>query len=189
MSKSAASAVGGDSGFTVIEIMVYVALVSVVLIIVAGIFSSMYRVQTSVVGGTAAAESAQLVSKSVESGVRNATAVSLQALGSDQFVLARTAGSGSSANWQCDAWYYDAAKKEVRFSYGVGAIAAPTTAQLATWQLLSGGIMPTSGSGIFSLAGSRLSLVFTAKSTNTTVVSVQTSVATEAGSWVSSPCF
>jgi len=178
-----------DAGFTLIEIMVYLGLVTVILVVVGSIFSSLLRVQGAVVGGTSAAENSQLVSKSVENGIRNGTAVSLQSVGSDQLVFARTAGNGSSTTWRCQAWYYDATNKEVRFTYSPSAIATPNAAQLANWQLLSSGITPSSGSTIFSLAGSRLSLAFNAKSTNTTVVTVQTSVAVEAGSWVSSPCF
>lgn len=178
-----------DRGFTLVELMVYVGLVTLVLLVAGNIFDSLLKVQNTVVGSTSAAENAQVVTRNLENGLRNGTAVSLQSVGSSQLVLARTAGNGNTTTWQCDAWYWDATTNQVRFKSSANQILTPTAAELATWQLLSTGVTPLSGTSIFTLSGSRLAIAFNAAAAGTTKVAVQTAVTVQAGTWVSSPCF
>lgn len=181
----------GEAGIGVIEIMVYTALMVIVMVVVSSVFNTLFKVHSSVAGGVSATQSNQLIANSVETGVRNASAVQLQTVNStDQMVIARSVGSGDTAAWQCYAWYFDAGNHQVRFTASPTAVAPPTSAQLATWQLLGSKVYPQAGSGIFSLSGSRLSLrIKTLVGASVSSVPMQTTVSVAAASWVSAPCF
>ena len=179
-----------SAGFGIVDIMIYTALVTLIMLVVVSIFSSLFKAQDTVVSSGSAAESAQAASRSLESGIRNSTAVSVQTvIGANQLVLARTAGTGSTAGWVCSAWYFDATKSELRSTTSPTAIGAPTPSQLTGWQLLSAGVAPSSGSTVFTLTGNRLVSKFKVKATSTTWIPIESSVAVEAGSWLSAPCF
>lgn len=181
----------GELGIGVVEIMVYTALMVIVMVVVSSLFNTLFKVHSSVAGGVSATQSNQVIANSVETGVRNASAIQLQTVNStDQLVIARSVGSGDTAAWQCYAWYFDAANHQVRFTASPSAIAIPTSVQLAAWQLLGSKIYPQAGFGIFSLTGARLSLKLKSLvGASVSTVPMQTTVSVAAASWVSAPCF
>jgi Tfp pilus assembly protein PilW len=153
-----------EAGFTMIELVVAAMLFVVVFTVVGGIFLSLLRTQQTVDVLTGSANSGQLAANSIESGIRNSSDFQLTAVGSDQLLVARTAGSGTTLSWACTAWYYSAAGDgEIRSMRTTGAaIDAPTSAELADWTLVLEGVVPSSGSTIFSVSGPQLAVSFEA---------------------------
>ena len=171
--------------------MIYTALSLVVLGIVGGILIVSLTTQQSVTTTSLAASSAQLVADTVETGIRNSTAFTLTTQPSgNQFLVARSAGAGSSPSWECVAWYYTAgASGSVHYLHRATSIAAPSSSDLASWTLLGAGISPTQGSTIFSGSTTVLSLNFKESSPGNPTVTIATSVTSQAGPVMSAPCF
>lgn len=99
-----------ERGFTLVELLIYSMLLLIVLAIVGAMLGSTVTTSKSVNSLTAASTSAQLVSESVERGIRNSSDFHLTTpTGTDQLLVARTALDGATINWVCVAWYYSAA--------------------------------------------------------------------------------
>ncbi|MEO5534691.1 MAG: prepilin-type N-terminal cleavage/methylation domain-containing protein [Pseudolysinimonas sp.] len=141
-----------DRGFTLVELLVATLLFSLVGSLVAAIFISTLNVQQTVTGVSASTSSAQSAANNVDSTLRNASGYLLTASGSDQLLVARVAGTGSTLTWSCRAFYYSASAGSIRaYTGAVGTkITAPTSTSLATWGLLTTGVTPRSGSTIFT---------------------------------------
>ena len=151
-----------DSGFTLIELMAVVLLLSMVMSVLGGIFISTITTQQVVQNRTEASNSAQLVASAIDSGVRNASEFELSAAGADQLLVMRTATTGSNIGWTCNAWYFANAAGEVRTTTGpVGTfIDAPSSSELAAWTLVASGVSPVAGTTIFSTSGGKLTVAF-----------------------------
>jgi len=180
-----------DSGFSLVELLVYVGLFLLISVVLGSMLINILTVQNKVVNSTTAGQLAQLISQTVESGVRNATAVQLtQVNQTDQMVTVRSSQPGASASWICLAYYFSAASGgSLRYQRSTSAIAVPTSAQLLTWTLLGSGLTTAQTGAMFSLAGSRLSFAFTTSKQNDAKVKVDSSVSARGGPWVSAPCF
>lgn len=179
-----------EAGMGLIELVVYSALLVTVMLAVGGMLISLLTTQRNVVNAANTSGSAQLIAKSLQSGIRNSTAVKLNAIGaSDQLLLARSASAENSVSWVCLAWYFSGQTGQVRTITSSSAIPTPTSGDLTGWTLLAQGVSPSSGSGIFSLAGTRLSFSFEQRISNEAATSIQTSISARGGPWVSAPCF
>ncbi|WP_138315765.1 hypothetical protein [Rhodoluna limnophila] len=178
-------------GVGLIEVLLYSALTLIVLTMLAGMLSTMLNVQRNVVNGSSASQQAQLIAKSVDTGIRNATAVRLDSVNTaDQFVVARSATAGANISWTCLAWYFESqGDGRVLFHRSSTAIPVPTAEERDQWLVLGEGIIAKNTSGIFSLSGSRLSLFFDSKLAGTPPVSIRKTVSAVAGTWESEPCF
>ncbi|HRN30287.1 MAG TPA: hypothetical protein PK890_11395, partial [Terrimesophilobacter sp.] len=110
--------------------LIYGILLVSVLLIVGSILISTLGIERMVRESTIATSNAQLTATSIENGVRNATAVNLTAVGSDQVLMARTAGADPfSLSCVCRAWYYSAANGTIRTTTSANdstPIASPT---------------------------------------------------------------
>lgn len=132
-----------ESGFTLIELMI-ASLIGVLVLLTAGaILTSMLKAQNQVDGLTTAATAGQLVSRSVEEGVRNAAGPigstdPVQAVGikaepvtdtttRSQLLRARvaTGTDDGTVTWQCDAWYYDGTTHTVAWARSSTEINSP----------------------------------------------------------------
>lgn len=180
-----------QSGLGLVELMIYMALMLVALGAVAGLLIGMFNVNNEVTGSVNSAGQAQVAANSVESGVRNATAVSVQTIGSTaQMVLARTATQTANSSFVCQAWYFDSANGgSIRFRQSQTAIAIPDAATLQTWSLLIDGVQAPQATPVFRLVGRRLDLNFTATKAKQTPVVINTSASVRAETWESAPCF
>lgn len=179
-----------NQGMGLVELLVYLALILLVLSAVGGVLISMVNVQNQVLASANNAQQAQLVSRSVTTGVRNSTGVNLQTVGTaDQILRVRTAGTQSTTNWICQAWYFNADSRELRFRSSPTAIATPSGSDLAGWTLLASGITGVQGQNIFALAGSKLSVVFSQQLGKESPIVIRTSASERAGIRVSAPCF
>ncbi len=179
-----------EDGLGLVELIIYMALTLVILSAVGGVVISMITVQNQVMGSANAAEQAQLISRSINSGVRNSTAVQLQAVNTtDQILRVRTASAANTAVWSCQAWYFSAADKALRMKTAATAIATPSQSDLTGWTLLASGVSPVQGQTIFLQNGVKLSIIFSEKVANETPIIIRTSVSQRGGVRISAPCF
>jgi prepilin-type N-terminal cleavage/methylation domain-containing protein len=150
-----------DPGFTLVELLVYVALLGIVLFILSGMLISGLNVQRTVTRASDETRLGQLISRSVEKGVRNATAFKVESVGADQILRARSAdvkppGGASDVTWRCMAWYFRASDGAFfATTRAAGAVSLPGTVSPATplsaWTLYGSGVKPVSGaSTVFS---------------------------------------
>lgn len=193
-SRTARATVGleeSEEGFTLIELLVYALLLAGVLAIVGGMILSALTASKTVVSITDTSTAGQLVAKSVVTGIRNSSDFRLtNPVGDDQLLVARTASSDATLTWTCFAWYYSAADDgSVRFTTSPTTILPPTPEELATWTLLTKGVTPVSGTGIFSALNERLSLSIHGLDGIHPPVDITTSATSRAGASGSLTCF
>ena len=94
-----------ERGFTLVELLIYSMLMVVVLAIVGGMIVSFTSTSKTVGSITQVSTSGQLAAQSVERGIRNASDFRLTTpTGTDQLLIARTAGGGTDLTWKCAAW-------------------------------------------------------------------------------------
>jgi Tfp pilus assembly protein PilW len=180
-----------DAGMTLIEMLAAALLFVVVFVVVGGIFISLVRTQDTVNAVTGSANSSQLAAGSIENGIRNASDFQLTASGSDQLLVARTAGSGSTLTWTCTAWYYSASGEgSIRSTRTTGAaIDVPTSAELSGWTLMLEGVAPRTGSTIFSASGPQLTVAFDAVAGDHPATAIDFTVIPLTGTTGASTCF
>ena len=145
----------GDGGFTLVELLVYVALLALVLFILGGMLISGLTAERSVTRASDETRLGQLISRSVDKGIRNATAFKTVSVGSDQILLARSAvvdiaGTTTTATWRCMAWYYRASDGAFFGVTTAGAVLQPGTPvalaiPLTAWTYYGSGVKQVSG--------------------------------------------
>lgn len=168
-----------ESGFTLIETIVASMLGVLVLGIGASLLLSLFRTQHNVSDYADATTTGQLISRSVEEGVRNSGAAGTSGIlsgaavdGQGQLLRARVADGTSAGDvtWACEAWYYSSSTGSVLFARSSSsAIAdpggfvwkdathtgvAPVAAQPGvTWTLLGTGIAVPPDSSVQQIFG------------------------------------
>jgi type II secretory pathway pseudopilin PulG len=136
-----------ESGFTLVELIVYVALLGVIITVISGIFLSSLSTEKTVRTVVQATTQGQLAAQSVQTGIRNSSDFRLQNLpGGDQLVLARVAGGEATLSFGCAAWYYSVDERTIRNKTSATAITPPTAAEVATWLRLVDGVVPATTS-------------------------------------------
>jgi type II secretory pathway pseudopilin PulG len=184
-----------ESGMSLIELIVYMALMGVVLTIATGFLINSMSTQKNVQSSTDATSAAQLVANSVAAAVSNASAVqqgpALNA--SDQFVVARTATRGDTATWMCRAWYYSAADHAIytTTSNPAAPITVPTGGPAGVWTLLAANVDAPAGASALHATSGSVSLNFSLAAASGAPVNIQTTdyLRVPATAIVSSPCF
>ncbi len=186
-----AADVTDDNGFTLVELLVYSLLFSLVIMVVGGMIFSAVTASKSVVSMTETSTAGQLVARSVVTGIRNSSDFRLtNPVGNDQLLVARRASPGATLDWVCYAWYYSAADSgSVWVTSSPLAILPPTAAELSTWTLLTEGVTPVTGTGIFSALNERLSLSIHGLDGIHPPVDITTSATSRAGASGSLSCF
>ena len=179
-----------ESGFTLIELLIYSLLLSFVVAIAGGMIFSAVTASRTVTSMTQNSTAGQLVADSVVTGIRNSSDFRLSdTVGDDQLLVARRAGSSTTINWSCVAWYYSAADNSVRVISSATAILPPTPAELATWTLLADNVQPVSGTHIFSALNERLSMSILGLDGVHRPIDISTSATSRAGASGSLTCF
>jgi type II secretory pathway pseudopilin PulG len=96
-----------DQGFTLIELVIYAALLVLVLAAVGSILVGALKAQTNVRTIGRGIDGSQLVLRSVGAGIRNSSSFKAEAPTADgQLLRARVATGSSGLLWQCRAWYW-----------------------------------------------------------------------------------
>lgn len=180
-----------EKGFSLIELLVYSLLLSLVIAMVGGMIISALTVSDTVVSMTRTSTAGQLVARSVVTGIRNSSDFRLTSpVGDDQLLVARTAGFDETVAWRCLAWYYSPdGDGAVWFTSSSNAILPPTAADLSTWTLLTKDVRPVAGTGIFSALNERLSLSILGLDGLTLPIDIRSSATSRAGASGSLACF
>lgn len=181
-----------DDGFTLVELLVYSVLLVAVLLIVGTIMISTQNIGLMVRESTTTASAAQLAATSIESGVRNATALRLTTVGDDQLLEVRSAGANpDDVTWRCEAWYFSSSSGTIRFiatSSDAVPVTAPST-EPTTWSLIASNIAPSSGDDIFTQDGNSIMIDYHGTTEDSAPVVISTSVALRTGILESASCF
>ena len=178
-----------ESGFTLIELLVYMSFAVVVLAIIGGMLISSVGIERDVRSTTEATNLGQLISRSVQSGVRNASQVSLQNIGDTQFLVARTAGSAASVVWACEAWFYTPAAGGSIYTKRTSPeshIAAPG-GDLTSWIKLGEGVS-ANGAAVFGGVNDRITVALSLAAGAQDDVVVNTTVTPRTLATVGAPC-
>lgn len=187
-----------DRGFSLIELLVASSLSIIVLTIAGGILISGLRTQEMARTVTDAANIAQQIVRSVQAGVRNASAVTVSsdATTGTQLLLARTIGSNpNSTAASCQAWYYtplDGGAVYTKRTTPASAISLPTGGPKGVWMILGTGITPSdpvTGKVFNAPSGGRVELMFDVAAGKHPYVLVNTMTYTPQSTSVSAPCF
>ena len=191
MTGTAASAsTTSESGFTLIELLVYMSFAVVILAIVGGMLISSVGTERDVRSTTEATNLGQLISRSVQSGVRNASQVSLQNIDDTQFLVTRTAGSATSVVWACEAWYYTPAAGGSLYTKRTSPatlIAVPVAGELSSWIKLGDGVS-TNGEAVFGGVNDRITVALDLEAGTQDSVVVNTTVTPRTLATVGDPC-
>jgi hypothetical protein len=197
MSEHGPGAKSAD-GFTLVELLVSAALTLIVLFVAGSLLITGLRTQGTVQNVTNASTIAQQIARSVQSGVRNATAVTVisDAAAGTQLLLARTvSGDLASSAASCQAWYYTPANGGAIYTTRTtpaSAIALPAGGPQGVWTLLGTGVSPSDpviGKVFNAPSGSRVDLTLEVSAGANPYVLVATSTYTPSTTTVSTPCF
>jgi len=196
-----------ESGISLIELIVASGLSLLVLSLIAGLFLSTYHAQNSIRTATQAAALGQLIARSVDQGVGNATALKVQtdAGTGAQLMLARVYGmspgvdptQGSTAGSSCQAWFYSPAAGGAIYTKRTTpatAITMPTSTPDSSWALLGNGLEVQVGAApsalIFSTPdGTRVDLKFDVLNGSDNPVHIETTATIPNPTTESAPCF
>lgn len=154
-----------DRGFSLVEMLVSSALFAMIVTGIVGVILVTLNAQRTVSVVSARTTEAQLVASEIDSRIRNSSEFQVTTSGTTQLVVARVAGSDATLTWRCYGWYYSASDGGVirMTSTAPGTeITMPTATQAATWTLLLAGVVPRSGTTVFSAVDNQLSVAFDA---------------------------
>lgn len=165
---------------SLVELLIYSVLLVVVLTIAGAIIINALTSQHTVSAVTTATSAGQLVSTSVEQGIRNASAFKVDtptAFG--QLLRSRTVRvtTAGVATWGCVAWFRTPSGNFYTRS-STSTIAAPTvTSDLSTWTLIATGVgLPTGTAQAFTGTASQLSLAVSVDTGDSKPVLISTTI-------------
>ncbi len=189
---------GHDRGFTLIELLVASTLSIIVLAIAGGILISGLRTQETARTVTDAATTAQQIVRSIQAGVRNASAITVisDPVAGTQLLLARTIGSDpNSTAPSCQAWYYSPVGSGAVYTKRTtpaSVIALPVGGPQGVWTILGSGVTPSDPvtAKVFNApSGGRVELKFDVAAGTHPYVLINTMTYTPQATSVSAPCF
>lgn len=138
-----------DRGFTLVELVIAMSLLSIVVTIVGSMIISAIRAESTVREVTGTSTNGQVALNVIEQTVRNATELQVtpDADGASVFVALRTSVGGAA---QCHAFFYDAPTDRILQRPGsTTAIPAPVPGEVGSdWTSLSGGVVPIVVDGV-----------------------------------------
>lgn len=169
-----------DAGLTLVEVIVTVALTSVVLFVIGGLFVSTFLAERIVSSSSVAASEAQVAVRSINERVSSSSGLALTAPTSgDQLLVVRSAGKDVSIVWVCTAWYYSSSTGSLYSTQAPAGsvIAAPTLDELVHWTLVLSDVTPMGVDGIFGSSGDDVTIEFTVAAGSSPPVEISTTVA------------
>jgi hypothetical protein len=173
-----------------VELILYMGLSLVVLLVAGTMLIDATHAQKQVNGATAATDRGQLIMRSVQAGVRNASQVQLTTAAGTQLLMVRTASGQTPVQWSCQAWYYTSTAGGTLYTKRTPATTAmqvPTASTLNSWSVLGKGIS-VSGAQVFTASAG---LVTVSLNINTSQTPVALASTTNTLSLVTTgaPCF
>ncbi|MGO4534650.1 PilW family protein [Leifsonia sp. 2MCAF36] len=181
----------GDAGLTLVELTIAMALSVLLIGVAVGLFASASKSQTTISSRSGAATSAQQTMRSLTQGIENASEFTVQTNGSDLMLVARTASTGATLGWRCQAWYYQASTSTLRTTTTADGtkIVLPTVTQLGAWTRLATGVSPVGTTPVFQGVGQNLQVGFVAAVASGQSVTMQTTILQQSGVGASGTCY
>jgi len=147
-----------EQGVSLIELMIYMSLLVIVSILAGSILISGLRGQRDISNVGSATSQAQLITSSVEAGIRSASTFDVSTTTVGQRLIARvgTFTAAGTATWQCRAWLFTTDKRLLTLSSTSGTVAAPANlaAAVSGWTLLASNVSIAAGSSaLFTESG------------------------------------
>jgi type II secretory pathway pseudopilin PulG len=187
-----------ERGFTLVELLISSVLTIIVLVIAGGILISGLRTQEIARSVTDASNTAQQIVRSVQAGVKNATAITVTSNASTgtQLLLVRTVSSDpNSTDPSCQAWYYTPANGGAVYTKKTSpasAITLPVGGPQGVWTILGAGVSPAdpiTGKVFNAPNGGRVELKFDVAAGTHPYVLINTMTYNSQSNSVSAPCF
>ena len=187
-----------DKGFTLIELLVSTGMTLIVVVIGGGVLLHGIRTQDTSDAVTSAANTAQQIVRSIQAGVRNASAITVTSdpVTGTQLLLARTIGTNpNSTAASCQAWYFtptDGGKVFTKRTFPATVISLPNGGPSGSWTLLGAGVTPSdpvTGKVFSAPSGGRVELKFDVAAGSHPYVLMNTMTYSSRSTTVSSPCF
>ena len=196
-----------EAGLTLIELLIAALLTLLVMAMVGGLLVGASRTQTTVRSATQAADLGQLISRSIEQGVNNATALNVQVdtTSGSQLLVAREFSmdpnvdptQGAANGTSCRAWFYTTASggaMYTKMTTPAAPIAMPTGTPDSSWTLIGNGLqvqVDASPSALIFAApnGTRVDLKFDVTTGTGQPVHIETTATIPNPTPESAPCF
>lgn len=187
-----------EQGFTLVELMISTSLTIIVLVITGGILISGLRTQEIARTVTNAANTAQQIVHSVQAGVKNASAITVNSdpVTGTQLLLVRTVSSDpTSTAPSCQAWYYTPANGGAVYTKKTtpaATITVPSGGPQGVWTILGSGVSPadpTTGKVFNAPNGGRVELKFDVAAGSHPYVLINTMTYNSQSTSTSAPCF
>lgn len=187
-----------DRGFTLIEMLIASGLALIVMVIAGGVLIGGLRTQETARTVTDAANTAQQIVRSVQAGVRSASAITVisDTTAGTQLLLARTISSDpASSAASCQAWYYtpvNGGSVYTKRTTPAAAISLPAGGPQGSWAVIGTGVSPAdpaTGKVFNAPNGGRVELKFDIAAGSHPYVLVNTTTYTPQSATVSAPCF
>jgi len=187
-----------ESGFTLVELIITSSLSVMVLAIAGSIFIAGLRTQEAAKSVTDAANTAQLIVRSIQAGVKNASAISVtsNAVTGTQLLMARTVSTDpNSSAASCQDWYYTPSSGGflyTRRTTPATPISIPVNGPQGSWTLLGTGVMPAdaaTGKVFNAPSGDRVELRFSVSAGSHPYVLINTMNYRTQSTTLSLPCF
>ena len=184
-----------DRGFTLIELVVSLALGVLGLVIVGGMLISTMKAQSSVREAAQSSNTGQLVAEALTRDVRAARELSVTPPSAGTCLLRLTVVDNAlttPVSVRYVAWYFG--NGEIRSKRSTSAIAVPAfPSNVATWTLYASGVRRADSTPVFSTNGPQVVLTFTVAGASGAPVLIQTTAASRQpmptpGPGVSTPC-
>lgn len=149
-----------DAGVTLVELIVYVAVAALFLGLMASLFATGLKTESTTRERDTATGKAQVVSDSIATSIRNASAFQI-----DGKLLRARVATGASG-WECRAWVLTAGGD---LAYKTSTTAIPS-GNYTGWTALATGVTGTKTAGSpFASSGNRLDLGYTVTKGSATV--------------------
>ena len=184
-----------DRGFTLIELVVSLAIGVLGLVIVGGMLIGTMKAQSSVREAAQSSNTGQLVSKALTRDVRAARELRATPSSAGTCLLRLTVVDNALAtpvSVRYVAWYFG--NGEIRSTRSASAIAVPASpSDVATWTLFASGVSRANSTPVFSASGPQVVLSFRVAGSSGAPVLIQTTAASRQpmptpGPGVSTPC-
>lgn len=174
---------GDDEGITLVELIVYVVIAALVTGLMAGIFINGLRSQTAATDRDTATGRAGVVTNSLQTSLRNATAVN-PATGSGNTLIA-VVTTGTSG-WQCRAWSLTSTGNLVYKASSTSFSVAST----AGWTVLASGVKGSfAGGKVFSSSSATQVRYAFSVTTSASTVPISGAVTAQATMSGAGPCW
>lgn len=166
-----------DDGLSLIEVIVYVLIASMILLATTAILINSWNTQRNVTNVTQATNRGQVMTSSIERAMRNAIAFDVSVDGTTLLVHTSLGGSLVCQGFELTAG-------ESRMSTSASTLAVPSN-----WPVWQSGVAPRGSSPFFAEAGSSVAYMFDITTTSAPVRFEGQAAARSASTGVSAPCW